>query len=57
MVKVLRCRDVGADCDFEVSAATEEEILQSAGKHAEEAHGMEVNDELVAAVRQAIKEE
>lgn len=57
MAKVLRCRDVGGDCDFEVRANTEEEILQAAGKHAQQEHGMEVNDELVAAVRQVIKDE
>ena len=28
MVKILRCRDVGVDCDFEARGATEEEILQ-----------------------------
>lgn len=57
MAKVLRCRDVGADCDFEVRAETEEEILQAAAEHARADHGMEVNDQLAAAVKGAIKEE
>jgi predicted small metal-binding protein len=33
MAKVLRCRDVGMDCDFVVQANTEEEILQHAAAH------------------------
>ena len=57
MAKVLRCRDVGVDCDFEVWGDSEAEILQAAGQHARSAHQMQVTDEVVAAVRQAIKEE
>lgn len=57
MAKLLRCRDVGADCDFEVRAETEEEVLQAAAKHAQSEHGMEVTDQLVAAVKGAIKEQ
>jgi len=57
MAKVLRCRDVGVDCDFEVRGDSEAEILQAAGQHARSAHQMQVTDEVVAAVRQAIKEE
>lgn len=55
MAKLLRCRDVGADCDFEVRGQTEEEILQKAGQHAQSVHNMPVTPELVAAVRRAIK--
>ncbi len=57
MAKILRCRDVGTDCDFEARADSEEEILQAAGQHAQSVHGMEVTAELVEAVRGAIKEE
>jgi predicted small metal-binding protein len=45
------------DCDFEVWGDSEAEILQAAGQHARSAHQMQVTDEVVAAVRQAIKEE
>jgi predicted small metal-binding protein len=45
------------DCDFEVRGDSEAEILQAAGQHARSAHQMQVTDEVVAAVRQAIKEE
>ena len=40
MAKVLRCRDVGMDCDFEVRAETEEEVLKNATEHASEDHNM-----------------
>ena len=58
MLKILRCRDVGMDCDFEVRATTEEEILQRAAEHAQIAHGMkEIPQEVVAKVRAAIRDE
>lgn len=56
MAKVLRCGDLVKGCPFE-ARGTEEEILQKAGPHAKEAHGMEVNPDLVAAVRGAIRED
>jgi len=34
MAKVLRCRDVGMDCSFEVRADTEVDILKKAAEHA-----------------------
>jgi predicted small metal-binding protein len=58
MAKVLRCRDVGMDCDFEVRATTEEEILRRAEEHAQTAHGMkEIPQEVVAKVQAAIRDE
>ena len=57
MGKLLKCSDIVASCDFEARGATEEEILQAAGKHAKEAHGMEVTPELVEKVRAVIKDE
>jgi predicted small metal-binding protein len=56
MGKLLRCGDLVKGCSFE-ARGTEEEILQQAGPHAREAHGMEVTPELVAAVRGAIRDE
>ena len=56
MSKVLRCGDLVKGCGFE-ARGTEDEILQKAGPHAKEAHGMEVTPELVAAVRGAIRDE
>jgi predicted small metal-binding protein len=58
MAKVLRCRDVGMSCDFEVRATTEEEILQRAAEHAQTVHGMkEIPQEVAAQVRAAIRDE
>jgi predicted small metal-binding protein len=58
MAKVLRCRDVGVDCDFEARGETEEEILAQAAKHAKEDHGMEeIPPELAEKCKEAIHEE
>ena len=58
MAKVLRCRDVGADCDFVAQGATEEEVLQKAAEHARKDHGFEgIPPELVAKVTAAIRDE
>ncbi len=57
MGKLLKCSDLVASCDFEARGATEEEILQAAGKHAKEDHGMEVTPELVEKVKAVIKDE
>jgi predicted small metal-binding protein len=57
MAKVLRCRDVGLDCDFEIRAETEEEILKKAAEHAQTTHNMEITAEIVEKVRAAIRDE
>jgi len=38
--KVLRCRDLGADCDFEACGETAEEVLKTAVDHARAIHGL-----------------
>lgn len=58
MAKLLRCRDVGFDCDAEVRADDEEELLRMVAEHAREVHGLEevddaVEDKVLAAVRTA----
>jgi predicted small metal-binding protein len=40
MKKILKCRDVGVDCDFEVSGKTEQEVLKKAAEHARKDHGI-----------------
>jgi len=40
MTKVLKCKDVGVDCDFEVSGKTVEEVLKKAADHARKDHGI-----------------
>ena len=58
MGKVLRCRDVGTDCDFEARGESEEEIMQKVAKHAKEEHGMEeIPEDMATQVRAAIRNE
>lgn len=57
MTKVLRCRDVGVDCDFEAKGETAEEIMNQAAKHAREEHGMtEIPAEVVEKCQKAIRD-
>ena len=58
MAKVLRCRDVGLDCEGELRGETEEGILRQAAEHARITHNMtEMTPEIVQKVRAAIREE
>ncbi len=58
MTKVVCCRDVGVDCDFEARGATEQEIMDQCAEHAKSAHGMdEIPPELAIRVRAAIRDE
>ncbi len=57
-MKVVTCRDVGVDCDFEARGQTEQEIMQKCAEHARSAHGMkELPAGLTAKVKAAIHEE
>jgi predicted small metal-binding protein len=56
-MKTLACGDLVAGCDAVVRAETEEEVLRIAAQHAVEAHGLTVDDGLVAAVKGAIRED
>lgn len=40
MAKILKCKDVGVDCDFVVSGKTEEEVLKKASEHARKDHNI-----------------
>ena len=58
MAKVIRCRDVGVDCDFEARGETEQEVMQKCAEHAKSAHNMsEIPPELAAKVRGAMRDE
>jgi len=58
MAKVIRCRDVGVDCDFEARGDSEQDLLKQCAEHAKTAHGMdEIPADLAAKVRGAIHEE
>jgi predicted small metal-binding protein len=57
-MKVIRCKDSGADCDFEARAETTEKIMEKVAEHARIAHGMtEVTPEMAEKVRGLIREE
>ena len=55
MGKQLDCKDLGFDCGFEVKADSDDQIIQAAGVHARETHGLEVTPELASKVAGAIK--
>jgi predicted small metal-binding protein len=58
MAKVLKCRDVGVDCDFVARGATVEEVLEKAKEHAGKDHGFaDIPPELVDKVKAAIRDE
>ncbi|MFB3884482.1 MAG: DUF1059 domain-containing protein [Thermodesulfobacteriota bacterium] len=40
MEKLLRCRNLGPDCDFEACGETNEEALETAVDHARAIHGL-----------------
>ncbi|MEM4408222.1 MAG: DUF1059 domain-containing protein [Candidatus Caldarchaeum sp.] len=58
MAKVIRCRDVGVDCDFEARGNTVDEVMQKCAEHAAKDHGMkEIPPEVADKVRAAIRDE
>jgi predicted small metal-binding protein len=58
MEKVIRCRDVGFDCDGVIKAKTEAEALKLAAEHAKKAHGLkEVTPEVVEKIKSVMTEE
>jgi predicted small metal-binding protein len=57
MSLTLACGDVVAGCPAVVRAETEDELLDQAGRHAAEAHGLtEIDDETMAALKGAVRE-
>ena len=58
MAKIVRCRDIGVDCDFEARGATEQEVLDQSAEHGRSAHGIqELTPDLLMLVLGAIREE
>ncbi|HSR30732.1 MAG TPA: DUF1059 domain-containing protein [Anaerolineae bacterium] len=58
MAKVVRCREVGFDCEGVIRAETEEEALTQVAAHAKSVHGLpEVSEEVVAQVRAVMRDE
>jgi predicted small metal-binding protein len=57
VMKELRCRDIGMQCDWKYLAQTEELIVDGVAVHAREAHGLkEFTPEMIAKVKRAIRE-
>lgn len=56
-MKTLKCRDAGFDCNAEARGNSDQEVLEQAGKHAREVHGVTVTPELAAKLQPLIKED
>lgn len=56
-MKTLRCRDAGFDCEGVIQAASEEEILSQAAKHAQAAHNVQVTPELAEQLKTLIEDD
>lgn len=57
MSKVLRCRDIGVECDFEARGKTIDEVLKQAKSHAKE-HGIKrVTEDYLKSWKKHIKSE
>ena len=54
--KQIGCRDAGYECDFQVRAETEDEVLEVVGGHAKRIHGMaNIPPETAAQIKKLIK--
>ena len=58
MKKVIRCRDVGFDCNGVIKAPSESEALALAAEHAKTVHGVkEITPEIVQKIKSVMREE
>jgi len=56
MEKVLKCKDVGVDCDFVARGKTEDEVLKKASEHAKKDYDIdEVTEEYLNSWRKLIR--
>lgn len=53
-MKVLRCREAGFDCEGEIRAENEEEVLRQAAEHAQRDHNTSVTPEMATRIRSLI---
>jgi predicted small metal-binding protein len=57
MSKQLACADMGVNCDFKATGDTLQEVLQKAGAHAAEVHGItNMPPEMLAQVESMVKD-
>lgn len=58
MEKVIRCRDVGYDCDGVIRARNEEDAMRMAAEHAKSVHGLQqVSPQIESKLRLAMHDE
>lgn len=55
-MKKLKCRDAGFDCEGEIKAATEDEVLAMAAEHALQVHQTHISPEMATQIRTLITE-
>ena len=53
-MKQFMCCDAGFDCKIIVRASSDEEILQIAGLHAKEVHGVTITPDMTKQIRSLI---
>jgi predicted small metal-binding protein len=58
MAKQLNCRDAGFDCEAQINAETEDEVMAQATEHARTVHGLSDADlqQSEGAIRAAIRD-
>lgn len=56
-MKILRCADLGFDCDYEIRAQSEEDVLHEAAEHVHQEHGVEVTAELTGRVQRHLQDQ
>lgn len=58
MTKVIRCRDVGFDCNGVIKAPNETEALALAAEHAKSAHNVkDITPEIVQKIKSVMRDE
>lgn len=55
-MKTLNCRDAGFDCDAQIHASTDEDVLAQAADHASSVHGVTVTPEMAESLKPLIHE-
>jgi predicted small metal-binding protein len=56
IVKELKCREIGFDCDAVVHGESVDEVMAQAGPHAKEVHGVDVTPEMAGQIRTLVRD-
>lgn len=58
MAKVIRCSDLGMQCNYLARAETEQEVLSHAAEHVRQEHGMDDSSpEALSKAKAAVRDE